>query len=149
MDFILGVEAAFKKDAFFSKMRDFGCYVAGMNMLDENYLYCAVGGIPINKLAVKSVCDTVFKTPVRFPGMLIIALESTQESPMKRRGGLMSLTPEELRHAYYLAIARDLQDKSFAADQKQAWKNNLLSVAFEFRVYATAEERCPQLASIS
>ena len=135
-----GIMAPYDAALFTSNMKDKCEYLCGMNMLDENWMYSATPGIPINRLAVQHVRDVVFAKPCRFP-VMSIALESADQDPMQHRGALMSTTPEEIRHAYYMAIARDCTAKKTDQATLDKWMQYLLSCCFEFKVISSAEDR--------
>ncbi len=134
-------EVPFRRDEFLAAMKGHKAHICGMNMLDHSFMFSAMPGIPVNRLAVKKVMSSVFGAPCRFPSTLIIALDSETQNPMLHRGALMSITAEELRHAYLLAVARDLCNPDFPAKDKLAWKAHLLSCPFEFRVLPTPDDR--------
>ena len=136
-------KAPFDKKAFKIAMETAGVYICGGNFAHENPFYSASPGVPINKRAVDDLMSTVFAKPVRFPGApgnLTIALESSEIDPCAHRGALQSISAEELRHAYWLAIARDIEDGR-SKEVMARWRQCILSCPFEFRAIGSEDER--------
>ena len=85
---------------------------------------------------------TVFPEPALFSAILIVSLWSTGPpgSVLANRGALESCTPDELRHAYILAISRDI-DAGAADSVLRSWRMFCLSTTTTFHLHDSQEVR--------
>ena len=85
---------------------------------------------------------TVFPEPALFSAILIVSLWSTGPpgSVLANRGALESCTPDELRHAYILAINRDI-DAGAEDSVLRSWRMFCLSTTTTFHLHDSQEVR--------
>jgi len=69
---------------------------------------------------------------------------------MAHRGSWKRATPEELIHAYILAVARDVWNPKLASNSAlmKEWRFHLLSATFVFQVISTEEDLFWRTAAI-
>lgn len=86
-------------------------------------------GVPLSIERIMAVVNDTMSDPVPFKGM--VAVEARADGGLPRTSNLMILSPEELSHAYLLAI-----DASITRGDDDAklllWKKHCLSVCFEY-----------------
>ena len=71
--------------------------------------------MPVNSVAVQKIADRDLREPTVCP-MIKIAADNTTWDPTSCRGAWRRITPEEVVHAYILAIARDVRNPASAED---------------------------------
>ena len=91
--------------------RDDGSYTAGINLFWCEPLYSPAPSIPIRADTIPDLVDVYFSTPAAIPHPVCISLRPG-ERPLDKRGALMAINPEEMRHAMMSAIARDMRPAS-------------------------------------
>lgn len=130
-------------------------YEAGANVFWINLYWSAAPLVPINRAAVASSAVTLgtfarqallefrlqvqylvqffFATPSRFPTKIVVGLlNDTTPTVTGQCGMLKGLSPEENRHAFIFAIARDIKN-GVPDSTLQQWRNISLSTYVEFR----------------
>jgi hypothetical protein len=108
LDATSGLQAAFEHESYIASMSCNGEYAAGINIFRHDWKYSATPGIPIRKEALDALIAHYFKTPARFPGVLVISVPPGAYRPLDCKGALQAVSPEEMRAAFLLAIARDI-----------------------------------------
>ena len=129
------MKAPYDDKAFESAMKTAHNYKSAGNMMWDNFLYSACPGIPINAKAIDELLSTTVATPVRIPGTpgtLVIAVADDNYKPMTHIGALQSVSAEDLRSTYYLAVARDIEDKKCSKETTEQWHTYILSCPSEF-----------------
>jgi hypothetical protein len=96
-------------------------------------------GVPIRADAVKQVVATCFAVPCSFSCSLDVSVLST-DSIIASKGTLESVTPDELRHAYILAISRDITAKKDDSVLR-SWRNHVLSTTMSVLFHNDIDER--------
>lgn len=86
-----------------------GQYQAASNLAWLNPHYSTLAGIPYNKDAVLRMASHTFAKPGRFPFPLVVACKGEGFNPLDFKGALRTATPEEVLHAFYFAVARDVR----------------------------------------
>ncbi len=114
-----GVHAPFVQASYETSMQRNFEYTAGINIFWHGFKYTATPGIPLRSDAIDTLVQHYFPTPARYPGFLHISVPSLQFLPMEHKGALQSVSPEEMRVAFLLAIARDIQ----AGAPRPCWNN--------------------------
>ena len=130
-------------------------YEAGANVFWINLYWSAAPMVPINRAAVASSAVTLgtfarqallefrlqvqylvqffFATPKCFPNKIVVGLlNDTTPAVTGQNGMLKGLSPEENRHAFIFAIARDIKNGVPDSILEQ-WRNISLSTGVEFR----------------
>jgi hypothetical protein len=83
--------------------------------------------------------DVYFSTPAAMPHPVCVSLRPG-ERPLDKRGALMAINPEEMRHAMMSAIARDIEAGVDTAVLEQ-WRARVLSCTGTFVVHASDASR--------
>ena len=74
-----------------------------------------------------------FATPRSFPAKIVVGLLNDATPAVTGQNGMLKgLSPEENRHAFIFAIARDIKD-GVPDSTLQQWRNISLSTYVEFR----------------
>ena len=133
-----GFQQTFNLAAYQDAMASAGKYKAGVNFFAQNLLYTTAPHVPIHEARVAGLVDYYFKEPAPFPLDLVIAVADLQFNPMAHLGAWQSCSPDEMKHAFVRAIARDL-----ASDDKgvlEQWRHMALTVTAEFKVLASEDD---------
>ncbi|WP_353239637.1 hypothetical protein [Limnohabitans sp.] len=136
-----GSQAPYKDADFTIALQTHKQYTCGANFFWVNHLYSPSAGVPIRKEAVQHLMATSFPKPTPFNGVLTVSC-LTVSSVLDARGALESCTPDELRHAYILAISRDVdaqQDDDLSV--LQSWRKFCLSTTTTFHLHESHEAR--------
>jgi hypothetical protein len=135
-----GTQHPFNNDEFaIAIARDDGSYTAGINLFWCEPLYSPAPSIPIRADTIPDLVDVYFSTPAAIPHPVCISLRPG-ERPLDKRGALMAINPEEMRHAMMSAIARDIEAGVDTAVLEQ-WRARVLSCTGTFVVHASDASR--------
>jgi hypothetical protein len=118
--------------------RDTG-YTSVINLFWCETLYSPTPGIPIGTETIPDLMDCYFKTPSPMPHTISISLVAG-ERPVDKRGALLAINPEEMRHAMMAAIARDIE-AGVAFEVLEQWRLKVLSCTGTFLIHATEATR--------
>ena len=149
-----GHQAAFDAVACAISLISQGKYKCGGNVFWISQLWSASPGIPINPSSVDRICDYYLGTPGPIPMDLIIAVPQPSFKPQEHKGGLQCVSPDEVRIAYFRAIANDVRELNAAAtaggltpaamtaltSKVKQWRHHALSCTFEFRVLGSDDD---------
>lgn len=125
-------QAPFDIDLYNVAVRSEGLYEAGCNFFWQNSLFTTTPSVPVNEIAVRKLMEQHFPSgPARFPWALVVGVPSDDYNPLEHKGSLQKASPEEMGHAFILAIARDIEQGVDAGVLSQ-WKKRALSVTFVF-----------------
>ncbi len=138
-DMTCGQTAPFDPMAFESAMQATGTYTAGFNFFGLDLTYSSNPGIPLRNKGIEMLTEHYFAGPIWFPLILHGVLKSGEDPLVQARSGLIKcITPEELRIAFVLAIARDI-DEDAGEDVLKRWRRSVLSVSVKFEVLDNIE----------
>ena len=105
----------------------------GGNMFWVDPFFAVLYGIPYSMKRVLSVANHRFATPSPFPFPIAIPIKAHVKDwkPMDHKGALQHQTPEEMIHAWYFALARDIKEQK-EHSVIQEWKRFALSMPLSF-----------------
>ena len=110
-----------------------GEYTCGFNAMGLDATYSATPGTPILASNVTKMMKRYFSTPSPPPRPFLVAIKAGEDPvPLAATSRLRSLSPEEIRFAFFLAIARDIDGAD--NDCLQLWRKVLLSTPITFHV---------------
>ena len=134
---MLGHVAPFDSAGYAAAMKGHGAYVAGICFAWLKQTHSPCPGVPIGMERVRRLQRHWFADGPRFyPENIVVCMVDGAEGSML--GQLLPISPEELRAAYVLQIAEDIEN---GTDNWQLWEQSLLSVPAEFMVFPSAESR--------
>ena len=135
-----GRQAPYSAADFLVGMQDAKSYKCGGNLFWVRPLKSAgFDRVPVNRKAVDGLGDYYFKTPSAFPCTIVVAVDQ-DEDPMKMKGSLERISPEEIEHALLLRIA-DRISQGADEDELRAWLLVALTVTIEFRLKPNSLDR--------
>jgi len=134
-----GYQAIYADTMYSAAMKSVGKYRCGGNMMWVNNLFSAAPGIPMVETRIASIVQYYFQKPAPYPMEVVIAIQQDDFQPLKHKGGLNSISADEMRLAYFRAIARDVRAKR-GADVMAQWRHSLLTVTMEFRLLPTEDD---------
>ena len=114
-------------------------YTAGINLFWCDALYSPTPGIPVRSETIPDLMECYFKAPAHMPHTIAISLQPG-ERPLDKRGALVAINPEEIRHAMMGAIARDIET-NVATEVLEQWRVRVLSCTGSFSVHTTEAGR--------
>ena len=134
---MLGHIAPFDMAGYTTAMKGHGTHVAGICFAWLKQTHTSCPGVPIAMECVRRLQRHWFSNGPRFfpENIAVCMLDGEAESML---GQLLPVSPEELRAAYVLQIAEDIEN---GAPGWQLWEQSLLSVPAEFMVFPNAESR--------
>lgn len=144
-------QAAYNPDACAMALTSQGKYKCGANLFWLNQLWSATPGIPMNPSAIDRLSSYYLEAPGPVPMDLIIAVPHANFKPHENKGGLQCVSPDEIRIAYFGAIAKAVQDCTDAGgltpavqggltEKVKQWRHHALCCTFEFRVLGSADD---------
>ena len=104
-----GIGLPLTKSTHMADMKNSGHSECCSNFFDQDWRFTCSPGVPVNAAAVQKIADRDFRTPKPCP-MIQIGAETVGWDPTTCRGAWRRITPEEVIHAYILAVARDVRD---------------------------------------
>ncbi len=134
-----GHAAVFDQDTFEKAMNGPGEYQAACCIGWINEKFAAIHGVPYNKEMILTLSNHQFSDPSHFPVALQVVVEDAQTKPLERKGSLCSVTPEELIHAFYWAVARDIKN-SVSQDIMDKWEHVMRTTMFHFTIVKDNEQ---------
>ena len=148
-----GHQAAFNAHACAMALTSQGKYKCGGNLFWINQLWSASPGIPINPSAVERLSSYYLETPGPVPMDLIIAVPQPSFKPAEHKGGMLCISPDEIRISYFSAVAQAVRECTEAAaggltlamakavtEKVKQWRHHTLSCTFEFRVLGSDDD---------
>ena len=136
-----GHSAAFDKKGFRDSMEGSSKYEAACNLGWLNEKFSTLPGVPYNKRLVDNYVQTHFSTPTAFPFPIIVACPDGQTyDPMKHIGALEFCVPEELVHAFFYAVARDIDNDNVKVDVIKQWYHIAVTTTFSFEILGSANQ---------
>ena len=113
-------------------------YTAGINFFWCDPLYSPMPGIPLKTDVIENMVEIYFKSPTPLRPLVVSVVSG--ERPLEKRGALLAIGPEELRHAAMCAIARDI---TAGVDQEvlKQWRRNILSCTATFVMHSSEPKR--------
>ena len=106
-------------------------YKAAVNFFDLDPLYTAAPNVPLNEAVVETLVDFYFKVPAPFPLCVVVRVPSPVYDPTLTRGAWQHCSPDEIKHAFIRAIARDLGGGDALLGR---WRHMAMSVTAEFKL---------------
>ena len=134
-----GYKDPFNNQKYNDAMQSAGMYEASCNLFWCNALFSATPGVPILELGISRLMEHHFSEPSPFPFPLIIAVESVSQQPWNHKGGLQRVSPEEVHHAFLLAVARDIVGNVETA-KLELWRTVALTTTMRFEVIANDDD---------
>ena len=148
-----GHQAAFDASACAMALTSQGKYKCGANLFWINQLWSAAPEVPINPSAVDRLSSYYLETPGPVPMDLIIAVPQSTFKPNQHKGALQCVSPDEVRIAYFGAIAKTVRECNAAhaggmtpaevgalTQKVKQWRHHALSCTFEFKVLGSADD---------
>ena len=130
-----------------------GKYTCGANLFWINQLWSASPSAPINPTSVERLASYYLEKPGPVPMDLVIAVPSASFKPYEHRGCMQCVSPDEIRIAYFGAVAhavRELQSATTGGltpatitaltNKVKQWRHHALSCTFEFRVLGSDDD---------
>ena len=114
-------------------METVSCYEAPGNIGWINEKFATITGVPCNKSLVLRLSNHKFAQPSPFTEPLVIAVDNASFNPLNHKGGLTSVSPEELLHAWYFAVERDILQKK-PTSVIEGWLKMARSVVLHFEI---------------
>ena len=108
------------------------------NFFAQDTLRSPVPGVPVNTKAVQLLMSRDFGVPCEFPERIRVAVPSANELVTASRWTHFS--PDEMLHAYVMAVARDVNDPTTPRDTLLKWRFYLLTCTFAFEVKASPDD---------
>ena len=108
-----------------------GGYKASVNFFDLDPLYTAAPNVPLNEALVETLVNFYFKVPAPFPLCVVVRVPTSAYDPSQTRGAWQNCSPDEMKHAFIRAIARDLGGGDALLGR---WRHMAMSVTAEFKV---------------
>ena len=127
-----GYKDVFTQTKFKSDMLAAGISEQAGNFFYQNSFLVPLAGVPLNRQSMDILRDRNFKEPIAFPDKLLVAIPGAGYDAGAHLGAWQHITPEELIHAYILAVARDTDDHA----KMKTWRYHLLTVTFSFVIAA-------------
>ena len=138
---LFGAQAAFNSDAFARAMSNGWYYRCAGNEFWLDPYFSLVTGVPVNVRSVEHLMETTFNEPSEFVGTTCVLVESGSMDPLKLRGSLKRLSPEEIWFAKMLRLAEVIQDQETDEEVLKEWKVALLGASWQFEYYANGYAR--------
>lgn len=146
-----GHQAAFDASACAMALTSQGKYKCGANLFWINQLWSAAPEVPINPSAVDRLSSYYLETPGPVPMDLIIVVPQATFKPHHHKGALQCVSPDEVRIAYFGAIAKAVRACNASGGLTPAaageltqkvkqWRHHALSCTFEFKVLGSADD---------
>jgi hypothetical protein len=145
-----GHQAPFDETACAMALTSQGKYKCGANLFWINQLWSATPGVPINPAAVDRLTAYYLETPGPVPMDLVVAVTAPTVKPHEHRGALQCVSPDEVRIAYFGAIAQAVRAASAGGltpaassaltHKVKQWRHHALSCTFEFRVLGSEDD---------
>ena len=132
-----GRQSSYSTTAMAKNLKGDLTYKAGINFLFVDSTYSTMHGIPYNQPFIQRYADTTFKDPTELPFALEFEVEDCDN--FKLAPGARTVSPEEIVHAQYWALLRDIDNDKV---MKQ-WLPFLLSTSAVFKV--RIKTKLPQL----
>ncbi len=71
-----------------------------------DFFFTMQAGIPYNRSSIQQLAAHSFNEPAKWTGMTIIYVPDLDYDPMQHQGALKALSPEEVRFARILGVAK-------------------------------------------
>ena len=136
-----GTQAGFDSEAFKGGMASSGHYRCAGNEFWLDPYFSMVRTVPINVKSVEGLMGTTFKEPSSFVGTTVVLVESESMDPLKLRGSLKRLSPEEIWFAKVLRLAEVLEDPDADEDKLREWKVAMLGASWQFEYFENGYAR--------
>lgn len=86
-------------------------YICGGNFFWQSMMQSPIPGVPLSWRRLQELVKSQYEKPRPYqPGMLVLQASRTTD-PMGMKGALLRLSPEELSHAFLVAIHRDIENQ--------------------------------------
>ena len=123
-----GHQSSYSATAMAKNLKGDLTYKAGINFFFVDSTYSTMHGIPYNQQFIQRYADTTFKDPTELPFALEFEVEDCDN--FKLIPGAQTVSPEEIVHAQYWALFRDIENDKVM----KKWLPFLLSTSAVFRV---------------
>ncbi len=133
---LVGYKEAFTAAKFRERMAATGRAEFACNFFWCSPMFSLSPSIPLNQNAVLNIRDRDFALPCEFPEKLLVATPARETRMEEMKGTWRRVNPEELSHAFLLAIVRDVQSGA-AAQTLKLWRYHCLSTTMSFEVIAS------------
>jgi hypothetical protein len=127
-------EAAFDPTEFTTAIKKEKTYVAACNFWWVNHLWSPTPGVPLNPKRVQAFAEMLFPNgPRHLSFMVHVAVDSSEDDVLSRKGSLLRVSPEELLHSVIFKVAERIDDN---ADDEElgSYRRVMLSVCFKFEL---------------
>ena len=117
-----GIQAPFDIKSFGSAMAKGTEYICECNLFWLMLTFLSMANIPTDMVRVKRLMNHYFKSPDRPRKPIIVSVPTRDYDPLAHRGALRSPSPEEVIHAFLLAVHRDFKGNA-SDDVMKEWRN--------------------------
>ena len=102
------------------------------NFLWCNLSYSTTPGVPVNRKGIAEMMERDFEQPTAFPEPIQMAAATStwNAGDTPNATTWQRITPDELVHAFWLAVARDVTDPNTSVQVLLQWRRHLLSTPF-------------------
>lgn len=148
-----GHQAPFDAAACAMALTSQGKYKCGANLFWINQLWSAAPSVPINPTSVERLASYYLENPGPVPMDLVIAVPTATFKPYEHRGGMQCVSPDEVRIAYFGAVAQAVREYQSAVaggltpavvaaltHKVKQWRHHALSCTFEFKVLGSEDD---------
>ena len=135
-----GYQSAFKAADCAIALKSVQRYEAAGNLFWLNLSFTATPGTPYNTANIMRLKEHTFSKPSRLPFAMVIACESDCFTPEGHKGALMSVSPEEVLHAYIFAVDEAISGKA-SKEELNKWLAVALTTTMTFEVLPSHDDR--------
>ncbi|CAK0825748.1 unnamed protein product [Prorocentrum cordatum] len=96
-------------------------------------------GVPINPSAIDKLQKKYFSRPGVYPDTVVIAIPDMAFEPLAHRAALQCISPDEMKIAFVMALAKRINDGA-DAEKLKAWKHMGLTVSMHFKILPSQDE---------
>ena len=102
-------------------------------------LFSPAPGVPLCQPRIDGLVTFYFQEPATYPLDLIIAVPDISYQPSQHVGAWQCVAPEEMKHAFVRAIARDILAGA-EARVLEKWRHAALSCTAEFKILTSDDD---------
>ena len=129
-----GAQAPYNQAGFQVGMETGKTYICGGNLFWLAMVYTSMPGVPTHMTHVRNLQKYHFSSPCRFKRPIVISVPDVGFCPLQHKGALRTPCPEEMVHAFLLAVADDILAKKTRQHLLQ-WRSAALNVVFQFELH--------------
>ena len=137
-----GFQAPFDGDNFKRSLTANGIYRCGFNLFMTNLSWTATPGVPIVQGRIDTLVQYSFLKPGPIPFDFVIRVPTADYDPLRHKGALQCVSPEEVKVAFMMALARDVLAEGLADREAvlKGWKRAALSITATFKLLQTEDD---------